>query len=79
MYITIDVDVFDPSFIRNTGTPEPGGLSWNQTIDILRKIFTHKEVIGVDIVEFSPKENFRAETYSLAKLAHTFMALKMNE
>ena len=76
VYISIDVDVFDSSFIRNTGTPEPGGFTWNQVIAILKEIFKHKEVIAADIVEFSPKENFQAEAYSLAKLVYKIMALK---
>ena len=75
VYITIDVDVFDPSFIRNTGTPEPGGLWWDQIIDALHLIFQQKEVIGADIVEFAPNFNFEAEAYSLAKLVYKIMAL----
>ena len=76
VYISIDVDVFDPSFIRNTGTPEPGGLSWNNIIKILKLIFEQKEVIGADIVEFAPKINFEAEAYALAKLCYKIMGLK---
>ena len=76
VYISIDVDVFDPSFIRNTGTPEPGGFFWNDVIEILKVVFSNKNVIGADIVEFAPEENFRAEAFSLAKLAYKLMALK---
>ncbi len=78
VYISIDVDVFDPSFIRNTGTPEPGGLDWNTIINILKLIFKEKRVIGADIVEFAPEENYRAEAYSLARLVYKIMALKLN-
>ncbi|TKJ17174.1 agmatinase [Candidatus Woesearchaeota archaeon B3_Woes] len=77
VYISIDVDVFDISFIRNTGTPEPGGFSWNQVIEILEEIFKNKEVIGADINEFAPRYNFKAEAFSLAKLAYKIMALKI--
>ena len=77
IYLSIDVDVFDPSFIRNTGTPEPGGFNWKEVIDILTIIFKEKEVIGADIVEFAPQENFRSEAYSLAKLAHKLMSLSI--
>lgn len=77
VYISIDIDVFDPSFIRNTGTPEPGGLQWQEVIDLLKAVFKEKEVIGADIVEFSPKQNFEAEAYSLAKLAYKIMSLKL--
>ncbi len=76
VYVSIDVDCFDPSFIRNTGTPEPGGFFWNDVIGILEKIFDKKNVVGADIVEFAPKENFRSEAFSLAKLCHKIMALK---
>lgn len=77
IYISIDADVFDPSFIRNTGTPEPGGLSWETTIEILKTIFQEKKVIGADIVEFAPKNNYEAEAFSLAKLCHKIMAMKL--
>ncbi len=77
VYITIDVDVFDPSFIRNTGTPEPGGMRWEEVIDALQLISQEKEVIGADIVEFAPNSNFEAEAYSLAKLAYKIMGLKV--
>ena len=77
VFITIDVDVFDPSFIRNTGTPEPGGLSWDQVLDALHLIFQEKEVIGADIVEFAPHSNFDAEAYSLAKLVYKIMSLNV--
>jgi len=76
VYITIDVDVFDPSFIRNTGTPEPGGLMWNQVIDVLKLVFEGKEVLGADIVEFSPKVNFESEAYALAKLCYKIMGME---
>jgi len=75
VFITIDVDVFDPMFIRNTGTPEPGGLTWNNVINTLKIIFKKKEVIGADITEFSPTIYYQSEAYSLAKLAYKIMAL----
>ncbi|MDR0392105.1 MAG: agmatinase [Planctomycetaceae bacterium] len=54
IYITIDIDVFDPSFAPGTGTPEPGGLSWREVTDILRRVCEAKNVVGVDIVEVAP-------------------------
>ena len=79
VYISIDVDVFDPSFIRNTGTPEPGGFLWDKVIDILKIIFESKKVIGADIVEFAPesdsKYSYRAEAFALAKLCYKIIAL----
>ncbi len=75
IFISIDVDVFDPSFIKNTGTPEPGGLMWTKLIDMLTILFKEKKVIGTDIVEFAPEENFRSEAYSLARLVYKMMSL----
>jgi agmatinase len=74
VYISIDVDVFDPSFIRKTGTPEPGGLYWQEVIDLLKEVFKHKNVIIADINEFTGDS--RVESYSLSKLAYKLMAMK---
>lgn len=54
LYITIDLDVFDPSIMPSTGTPQPGGLGWYQVLKLLRKVSTVSEVIGFDIVELCP-------------------------
>jgi len=54
VYITVDIDVFDPAFAPGTGTPEPGGLDWFQVTEILRHVCTTKNVIGADIVEVAP-------------------------
>ncbi|MEM2121814.1 MAG: arginase family protein [Candidatus Woesearchaeota archaeon] len=79
VYLSIDVDVFDPSIIRFVGTPEPGGLYWNQIISILKLIFSKKNVIASDITEFSPKGNYynyASEAYTLAKLTYKIINLK---
>jgi agmatinase len=79
IFLSIDVDFFDPSIIKNTNTPEPGGFNWNQTMEILNLIFKEKEIIGADIVEFSPKGddwNFSSESYFLAKLVYKIIAYK---
>ena len=90
LYITIDVDGFDPSVISCTGTPEPGGLLWQQVIEILKLCFSLKKVIGCDVVEFAPEyvlvENnerklssrARSEAYILARLVSKVMAMKGN-
>ena len=54
VYITVDIDVFDPAFAPGTGTPEPGGLDWLQVTEILRRVCEMKNVIGADVVEVSP-------------------------
>ncbi len=82
IFLSIDVDFFDPSVIRNTNTPEPGGFTWNQTLEILEIIFKEKTVIGTDIVEFSPtgeEWNYKNESYFLAKLVYKLCAFKFNK
>jgi agmatinase len=54
VYISVDIDVFDPAFVPGTGTPEPGGLDWFQVTEILRRVFETKNVVGADVVEVSP-------------------------
>jgi len=54
VYITVDIDVFDPAYAPGTGTPEPGGLDWFQVTDILRRVCETKNVAGADIVETAP-------------------------
>lgn len=54
VYITFDIDAFDPSFAPGTGTPEPGGISWRQALAILKTVFERKNVVGADIVEVLP-------------------------
>jgi len=79
IFISIDVDFFDPSIIRNTNTPEPGGFDWFEINNLLQEVFTRKEVIGVDIVEFAPKGplwNYKGEGYMLAKLVYKIIAYK---
>jgi agmatinase len=78
IYLSIDCDVFDPSFLRYTGTPEPGGLFWNDMLSFLDLLFRTKTVFAADIVEFSPREEFAcyAERYALAKLVYHIFALK---
>jgi agmatinase len=66
VYITVDIDVFDPSFAPGTGTPEPGGLDWFQVTHILRQVCQKKTVIGADIVEVSPLGNNNVITEFLA-------------
>jgi len=81
IFISIDVDFFDPSIIRNTNTPEPGGFDWFEINNLLKEIFKRKEVIGIDITEFSPKGplwNYKGEAYLLAKLIYKVIAYKFN-
>ncbi len=70
VYITVDVDGFDPSIIPSTGTPEPGGLDWYQVIHILKSVFKEKKVIGMDVVELAPVSGIVAPSVLVAKLVY---------
>jgi len=76
VYISIDLDVFDPSVMPATGTPEPGGLSWYQVIRFLKYVFEKRDVVGFDIVEFSPIENLRHPQFLVAKLYYKLLSYK---
>lgn len=76
VYITFDLDVFDPSIMPSTGTPEPGGLDWDTVIRYLRMVFTQKEVVGFDIVELAPIENFTGPDFMTAKLYYKMLSYK---
>lgn len=73
VYISIDLDVFDPSVIPAVGTPEPGGLSWYETITILRYICTNKKVIGFDLVELAPLPGNVTSEFTTAKLIYKLL------
>jgi agmatinase len=59
VYITIDLDAFDPSILPATGTPEPGGMLWYETLYFLQRIINEKKLVGFDIVELCPNEHFQ--------------------
>jgi agmatinase len=73
VYVTIDVDVFDPSIMPAVGTPEPGGMQWQQVLDILKSIADRKHVVGFDLMEFCPGEGPISCAFTLAKLAYKFI------
>lgn len=70
VYVTVDVDVFDPAFMPATGTPEPGGLSWTQVTSLLREVFRRFDVVGADVVELAPLPGFHAADFAVAKLVY---------
>ncbi len=76
VFITCDVDVFDWSVIVSTGTPEPGGLLWDEAMALLQKIFTQKNVIGFDVVELAYRENDRNSPFAVAKLIYKMIGFK---
>lgn len=79
VYITFDLDAFDPSIMPATGTPEPGGLRWYETMKLLRTVFENRNVVGFDIVEFAPIEGFLAPQFLAAKLYYKMLSYKFNQ
>ncbi|MEE8300502.1 MAG: agmatinase [Desulfatiglandales bacterium] len=74
VYVTIDLDVFDPSIIPSTGTPEPGGLDWRQVIGLLEKVAEDRRVVGFDVVELMPNKHNKAPDFIAAKLVFQFLS-----
>ncbi|MDH4268746.1 MAG: agmatinase [Dehalococcoidia bacterium] len=73
VYVTLDVDVLDPSIMPAVGTPEPDGMSWRQVLDIIEGVALHKHVVGFDLMEFCPQEGPGSCAFLLAKLAYRFI------
>lgn len=76
VFITIDLDAFDPSIMPSTGTPEPGGLLWYETLDFLKMIFKKKNVVGFDIVELCPNDVDKSSDFLAAKLYYKMLSYK---
>ena len=74
VYITIDLDAFDPSIAPSTGTPEPGGLAWYPTLKLLRKVFEKCNVVGFDIVELMDSPMAKPTAFLAAKLYYKMLA-----
>lgn len=73
VYVTVDLDVFDPSVMPATGTPEPGGLFWDEVTELLRKVSEHSAIRGCDVVELSPIPGMVAPDFMAAKLVYRLM------
>ena len=74
VYITFDVDGFDSSVMPATGTPEPGGLFWEDVMPIIKRVCQVSNVVGADINELSPIKNFNSYNFLVAKLAYKILA-----
>lgn len=74
VYITIDLDAFDPSIAPSTGTPEPGGLQWYPTLELLRKVFEKCNVVAFDIVELMDSAYSKPSAFLAAKLYYKMLA-----
>jgi agmatinase len=79
VYITFDVDYFDPSLIPATGTPEPGGGFWHETMRFLGYVFQDKNVVGMDVVELAPIEGLHAPDFVIARLVHRCLGYKFHD
>ncbi len=75
VYITFDIDCFDPSLVPGTGTPEPGGLGWYDVMDVLGEVAARKRIVGADIVELSPLLEGHVSPVVAAKLAFKLIGL----
>lgn len=76
VFLTIDLDGFDPSVLPATGTPEPGGLDWYDALKFLRRLFSTKNVVGCDVVELCPNENSAPSDFLAAKLIYKMIGYK---
>ena len=74
VYITFDVDGFDASIMPATGTPEPGGLLWDDVLTIIKKVCKISKIVGADINELAPIKNFDSYNFLVAKLAYKILA-----
>ncbi|MFA5553563.1 MAG: agmatinase [Phycisphaerae bacterium] len=76
VYITIDLDAFDPAIMPSTGTPEPGGLFWYDVIGLLKAVCEKKNVVGLDVVELCPNQNNKGPDFLAAKLIYKLLSYK---
>ncbi|MCK0156152.1 agmatinase [Cellulophaga sp. F20128] len=76
VFITFDLDALDPSIMPSTGTPEPGGLFWYETLEFLKQVFEEKNVVGFDIVELCPNAVDKSSDFLAAKLYYKMLSYK---
>ncbi|MEJ2186550.1 MAG: agmatinase [Gemmatimonadota bacterium] len=76
VYITFDVDCFDPSLVPSTGTPEPGGLDWYTVLRVLRRVFAERNVVAADVVELAPVPGLHAPDFLVAKLVYKMIGYR---
>lgn len=76
VYVTIDLDVFDPAIMPSTGTPEPGGLGWYDVLAFLKKVAEKRNVVGFDVVELCPSKHNKSPDFLAAKLVYSLLGYK---
>ncbi|MBP8959977.1 MAG: agmatinase [Bacteroidales bacterium] len=74
VYVTIDLDVFDPSIMPSTGTPEPGGPPYNDIMNFLRRVTESRNVVGFDVVELCPSEYNKMPDFVAARIIYQFLS-----
>ena len=79
IYITFDVDGLDPSVIRATGTPVPGGILWHDALTLLERCIRGREVLGADVVELAPAPNDPASDFAAAQLTYCIMGMMLRQ
>jgi len=78
VYITFDLDALDPSIFPGTGTPEPGGMMWYETLDFIQKVMKERNVVGFDLVELCPIEGSKVSEFLAAKLFYKMLSYKFS-
>lgn len=79
VYITLDLDVFDPSVMPSTGTPEPGGPDYRELMFFLREVFRNRNVVGFDVVELCPSEANKAPDFMAAKVIYQMLSYRFRD
>lgn len=79
VYLTFDVDYFDPKYVSATGTPEPGGGDWYRTLKFLKRVFRERNVVAADVVELAPVPGLHAPDFLVAKLVYKLISYRFQE
>ena len=74
VYVSVDLDVLDPSMMSAVGTPEPGGMDWHQMTSLLKGVAASRRIVGFDVCELSPSQGVAACSYTAAKLVYKLLA-----
>ena len=77
VFVTFDLDALDPSILPATGTPEPGGLTWYEAVDLLRLVAERKRIVGFDVVELAPIPGQPASDFLAARLVYRLIGLML--
>lgn len=78
VYLTVDLDVLDPSLMPSTGTPEPGGMEWYTLLELIKKTAEKRELVGFDVVELCPSKHNKSPNFLAAKLVYKILGYRFN-